>query len=202
MTSFVSSQWFERAAQLDLSKNSSWISHQPELYLPQLIFTKLTFFWDTLYFLGPNKTGTAVGTFGFQTRLYVSHLLWDPTWNVCYKTAHPSVKYNLGAKLLVSWQIFSSAATFWHRPNNRIHIIQFPLKFNCWWSVNNNTQVWFRGGEKVLGHPRRKVSKVECLALSPAPFTVSVCCCCCSCLRQGLSREKQTWEGKDKEKQT
>ena len=29
-------------------KNSYWISHQFFLYLPQLIFTKLTFFWDTL----------------------------------------------------------------------------------------------------------------------------------------------------------
>ena len=36
--------------QLDLSKQKSyWISHQPEKYFPQLISTKLSFFWDTLY---------------------------------------------------------------------------------------------------------------------------------------------------------
>ena len=36
--------------QLDLSKQKSyWISHQPEKYFPQLILTKLSFFWDTLY---------------------------------------------------------------------------------------------------------------------------------------------------------
>ena len=34
---------------MDLSKKYSCISHQVELYFPQLISTKLTFFWGTLY---------------------------------------------------------------------------------------------------------------------------------------------------------
>ena len=41
--------WVAMMINLDLSRTHQWISHQPELYLPQLISTKLSFFWGTLY---------------------------------------------------------------------------------------------------------------------------------------------------------
>ena len=36
--------WVAMMINLDLSRTHQWISHQTELYLPQLIFTKLSFF--------------------------------------------------------------------------------------------------------------------------------------------------------------
>ena len=41
--------WVAMMINFDLSRTHQWISHQPELYLPQLISTKLSFFWGTLY---------------------------------------------------------------------------------------------------------------------------------------------------------
>ena len=41
--------WVAMMINLDLLITHQWISHQTELYLPQLISTKLSFFWGTLY---------------------------------------------------------------------------------------------------------------------------------------------------------
>ena len=49
-------KWLHLLAANDLKEQRNWICQkflmdfpQPELYLPPLIFTKLSFFWDTLY---------------------------------------------------------------------------------------------------------------------------------------------------------
>ena len=57
-------KWLHLLAANDLKEQRNWICQkflmdfpQPELYLPPLIFTKLSFFWDTLYKLLYNTSG-------------------------------------------------------------------------------------------------------------------------------------------------
>ena len=54
-------KWLHLLAANDLKEQRNWICQkflmdfpQPELYLPPLIFTKLSFFWDTLYMRFPS----------------------------------------------------------------------------------------------------------------------------------------------------
>ena len=59
-------KWLHLLAANDLKEQRNWICQkflmdfpQPELYLPPLIFTNLSFFWDTLYMCGVQGTNSS-----------------------------------------------------------------------------------------------------------------------------------------------
>ena len=79
----------------DLSKKSYWISHQPELYLPQLIFTKLSFFWDTLYLSRKITFFTWLLAVSKSPLIDVVRNLWDIHQNIHSKHSSKHVFFLL-----------------------------------------------------------------------------------------------------------